>query len=939
VVRFDYRVLGALEVWHDGRRAAIGGPRHRAVLAALLIRPNTVVSAARLADLLWEEPPPRATELLYVRVAELRRAMREAGGAPDLVTGEAGYLLRVPDGATDAQRFARLVEDGLDAARRGDHRTAAARQRAALALWRGPAFAEVADRPGAEAETARLEQLRLRAVEARLDADLATGRHDEVIAELVALVADHPLHERFWGQLMLARYRAGRAGDAVATFDAAARELAERLGADPGPDLRRLHTEMLRQDPALTLQDPALTLRPAARVRPLTGFVGRERELAELDRLLRAHRLVTVTGVGGVGKTRLAAELAGGGRFVELAALTQPDLLADAVGDALGLPSHHARPRTDLIIEHLRDADGLLILDNCEHLVDAAAAFAVTVLAGCPGLRVLATSRERLGITGEALLPLHGLDLPAPGAVTAESAGRAPAVRLFVARAAAVDPAFTLTDESAAAVTASCRELDGLPLAIELAAARVNAFAIGELAARLDDRFGLLDQGSRTAEPRHRTLHAVVDWSYRLLSPEERGLFTRLSVFAGRFDLDWAEQFAADLHPPAAVARLIAALVDKSLLMRESGRYRMLETLRAYGLEQLAAAGELTAVRDRHAALVAGLADTLWNERVGSARNRWMHLLDTTMEQFRAAMEWAVARDDAATALRVAAALSTYWHSRGQYVVGRRWMTLALEAGGTAPPAVRARALSGLTVLTSMQGDLAAARASGAEAAQIFKSIDDLRGYGLAVRRLAVAEGFGGTLDRAEELMAESHAVAVAAQWPWLLGWTLTQQGLVAIARDRWERAARLSTEAEEVLRDAGDPEVLAYALLLGAEAARNLGGPVAGADRLCAALRAFVGDRMLWGLSLALFYTSRVYDDLGRKRQEVLLLSAGQEVRRTVGGSFFFWLAEHQQRRLAYLRTALGDEVFEASWLAGRVRPVAEIIDEVCAELSPKVA
>ncbi|WP_051800074.1 BTAD domain-containing putative transcriptional regulator [Catenuloplanes japonicus] len=931
----DYRVLGPLEVWRDGAPVTIGGPRHRAVLAALLVRPNTVVSAGRLAEMLWAEPPPRATELLYVRVAELRRAMRAAGGedGPDLVTHENGYLLRVAEDGLDAWRFARLIED----ARRADQATAGERLRAALALWRGPAFAELAG--GAEAEVARLEELRIRAVEARVDADLATGRHDEVIAELVALVAAHPLHERFWGQLMLARYRAGRAGDALATFDDARRELAQRLGADPGPELRRLHTEMLRQDTALA-PGPART--PGL---PLTGFVGRERELADADRLLAAHRLVTITGVGGVGKTRLAAEIAArapGKWFVELASLTQPDLLPEAVGDALGLPSHHARPRTELIIEHLCGANGILVLDNCEHLVDAAAAFAVTVLAGCPGLRVLATSRERLGITGEALLPLQGLGLPEPGTATAESAGRAPAVRLFVARATAVDPTFALTDDSAAAVTASCRELDGLPLAIELAAARVNAFAIDELAARLDDRFGLLSQGSRTAAPRHRTLHAVVDWSYRLLSDEERGMFTRLSVFAGRFDLDWAEQFAADLHPPAAVARLIAALVDKSLLMREAGRYRMLETLRAYGLEQLDASGRLEAVRDRHAALVAGLADSLWNERVGSGRDRWVRLLDTTMEQFRAAMEWAVARGDAATALRVAAALSTYWHSRGQYVVGRRWMTLALEADGEVPPAVRARALSGLIVITSMQGDLEVARAAGAEAVTIFTQINDRRGYGLAMRRLATAEGFGGTLDRAEALMVESHAVAVATGWPWLLGWTLTQQGLVASARDDWELAARLSTEAEEVLRDTDDPEVLTFATLLSAEAARNLRGPAAGAERLCAALRAFVRERLLWGLSLALFYTSRVFGDLDRPHREVLLLSAGHELRRTTGGSFFFWLADHQERRLAQLRDVLGEADFRAQWDAGRTRPVGEIIDEACAELTftalPKV-
>ncbi|GAB7038322.1 MULTISPECIES: AfsR/SARP family transcriptional regulator [Catenuloplanes] len=967
---FEYRVLGPLEVWWDGAPVRLGGPRHRALLAALLARAGTVVSAARLAEMLWESPPPRATELLWVRVAEVRRAMREVSGRPatELETHDQGYLLRVPDDAVDRWRFERMVADGLGAGRRGDHRAAAARQRAALALWRGPAFADVADRSWVEAEAARLAELRIRAIEARGDADLAVGRHEEMIAELVALVAEHPLNERFWGQLMRARFRAGRTGEAVATFGAARRELAERLGVEPGPDLQRLHTTILRADAteadATGARDAAgapdaagageaagtrgtSAARDAADAgngaparsvaRPLTSFVGRERELAAAGRLLGAHRLVTVTGVGGVGKTRLAAEVAGRARtawLVELAALEQPDLLADAVGDALGLPSHPARPRTGLVLDHLRAVDGLLVLDNCEHLTDAAAGFAAALLAACPGMRVLATSRERLGITGEALLPLHGLALPGTGEDDAESAGRAPAVRLFAERARAADPGFALADGTAAAVAAICRKLDGVPLAIELAAARMNAFSPGELAARLDDRFGLLSRGDRTAAPRHRTLHAVVDWSYRLLDADERRLFTVLSAFAGRFGLDWAEQLAADHFPPAEVARLVAALVDKSLLLREADRYRMLETLRAYGLERLDARGELTTVRDRHAALVAGLADTLWNERVGSARERWMHLLDTTMEQFRAAMEWAVARDDAATALRVAAALCTYWHSRGQYVVGRRWTTLALEARGPVPPAVRARALSGLTLLTSMQGDLAASRAAGREAATIFTRTGDRRGYGLALRRLATAEGFGGSHDRADELMAESHAVAVAADWPWLLGWTLTQQGLSASARGDWGLTAALSAEAESVLRDVGDPEVLAYAWLLRAEAARNLSGPLAGAAGLCRALRAFAEHRLLWGTSLALFYASLVYGDLGRPRHEVMLLSAGHEVRRAAGGSFFSWLAEQQERELAGLRRELGDEDFEVQWRTGRIRPLAALVDEVCADL-----
>ncbi|MDP9794741.1 putative ATPase/DNA-binding SARP family transcriptional activator [Catenuloplanes nepalensis] len=985
--RFEYRVLGALEVWWDGAPVRVGGPRHRALLAALLARAGTVVSAAALAEMLWESPGPRATELVYVRVAELRRAMRGISGraVTELETHDQGYLLRVPEDAIDRWRFERSVAEGLDAARRGDHQAAAGRQREALALWRGVAFADVADRSWVEAEAARLAELRIRAIEALGETDLAMGRDEDMIAGLVALVAEHPLNERFWEQLMRARFRAGRVGEAVATFGEARRELAERLGVEPGPELRKLHLTILNSDtagtPATTgarrtgepapafeadrAADTAPTAEPTpatgetrhtsetpaaaetrrsagtrgtadarrpAKARQLTSFVGRERELATVDRLLATHRLVTVTGVGGVGKTRLAAEIAArspNAWLVELAALEQPDLLPDVVGDALGLPSHRARPRADLITGHLRNVDGLLILDNCEHLMDAAAAFAATLLSACPGVRVLATSRERLAITGEALLPLHGLEVH-----DARKAGLAPAVRLFVERAAAVDPGFALTDETAAAIVASCRKLDGLPLAIELAAARMNAFAPDELAARLDDRFVLLDRGDRTAAPRHRTLHAVVDWSYRLLADDERRLFTLLSVFAGRFGLDWAEQLAADLFPPATTARLIAALVDKSLLLRESGRYRMLETLRAYGLEQLAAQKTLAAARDRHAALVAGLADTLWNERVGNARNRWMHLLDTTMEQFRAAMEWAVARDDAATAMRIAAALCTFWHSRGQYVVGRRWTTLALTAKGTAPPAVHARALSGLSLLTSMQGDLAVSRTTGQEAATIFKQINDLRGYGLALRRLATAEGFGGSIDRADALSAESHAVAVTADWPWLLGWTLTQQGLSASARGDWPRAAGLSAEAETHLRDAGDPEALAYARLLHAEAARNIDGPLAGADGLCQALRALAGERLLWGMSLALFYTALVYGDLDRPRQEVTLLAAGHELRRTTGGGFFFWLADLQQQRLAHLRKTLGDEEFDARWEFGRTRPVTGLVDEVCADL-----
>ncbi|MFG1604688.1 ATP-binding protein [Actinoplanes sp. NPDC049265] len=942
--RFEYRVLGPVEALFSGVPFSVGGPRHRALLAALLLRANSVVSVDRLADTLWEQPRSGTKELLYGRISEIRLAMRKAGGgpAPELETHTGGYLLRVPDDALDARRFERLVESGLSATRSGRHDEAAEILREALGLWRGPALAELAHLPEAAAEIARLDESRMRAVEARIGADLARGRHREVIAELIPLVAEHPLNEHLWAQLILARYRSDQVGDALATFDSARRQLAEQLGTDPGEPLRRLHQQVLRQDPALD-PAPAGPLRPRLPARALTSFVGRDPELARLRDLLRTGRLVTVTGIGGIGKTRVAVEAASragvdGGTvwLVELAALAQPDLLADAVGDVLGVPPHGTRPRAGLVEEYLRDRDGLLILDNCEHLVDAAAGFALRILAAAPGLRILATSRERLGVTGEILFPLTGLALPAAGPDRPEAAGASAAVRLFVERAGAVDPGFALTGETTAAVVTICRELDGLPLAIELAAAHANAFTVTEMASRLDDRFALLAQGSRTAEPRHRTLQAVIDWSYRLLDADERRLLARLSVFAGRFDLAWAEQLAADLHPSGRVAGLIAALVDKSLLLRESGRYRMLETVRAYGMERLAEQGELASVRDRHATLVAAMADQLGRGFLSSDRDRSVRLLDATMEQFRSAMEWTVANGDAGTALRIASRLTTYWHITGQYAVGRRWLRYALDAGGESSPAIRAWALGGLLLMTSLQGDLPAATAAGEAAAALFQHVGNRRGYGATLRGLATAEAFAGNLDRADALLAEALAVAREAAWPWLLGWVYAQLGLMQSFRGDWERTAELAAEAEKALVDADDPEVLAFTWLLSAEVARNLAGPTAGAERLCDALRLLDQVAMQWSITMGLHYASLVFADLDRPDRELVLLSAGSELRRRTGRAFFATMAEHQEKRLAHLRVLLSAEEFEAGWEAGRLRPVSRIIDEVCRELAP---
>jgi predicted ATPase/DNA-binding SARP family transcriptional activator len=993
-----YGVLGALEVRQEDRLVDVGGRLPRRLLARLLAAEGRPVSDHKLVDTVWDgKPPSSPSKALQVYVSRLRHALPSVS----LHRTEGGYQLLAPAADTDVGQFTAITAEARSLAAAGRPVPAHSAFETALRLWRGEPYAEVSGDDDVQAARAALRDLLEAAQEENAAAVLAAGDPVSAAALADALVHASPYRERRWSLLARALYRSGRQADALAAIRRIRALLSEELGVDPGPELRKLESRILQQDPTLltddrpsappgadrpqpgdkalssfvsqgadlppadqpdmesgpqlprvpeeTLwQDPALIVERPVRVTvgvplPLTSFVGRDREIADLHRLLQTQRLVTVTGVGGVGKSRLAAEAHArmsrahpdGVWFVELAGLDQPGLLADAVGDVLDAPAYATRPRVELVQEWLRDVDGLLILDNCEHLVDEAAEFAVATLGVCPRLRILTTSRERLGVTGESLLPLEGLSVPEPGDTTPESAGRAAAVRLFVARATAVDPSFALTDDTVTAITVSCQQLDGLPLAIELAAARVNAFAVGEIAVRLDDRFGLLSQGDRTANPRHRTLQAVVDWSFHMLGEAERRVFTWLSVFAGRFDLGWAEQLMADLLPPDDLARLVAALVDKSLLTQQSGRYRMLETLRVYGNEQLAARGELERARNRHAALIAEVTDTLRETFDGNRSGDGSRLRDSMREEFRAAMAWAVARDDATTAMRIAGVSSTYWTTRGPYAVGPHWLNRALNVPGAAPPAVRARALSGMVLMASVESDPQAAIAAGDEAIAIFeRTKDDPAGYGLALRRLATVEGFLDNLDRAETLLIRAHEVALRTQSSWLLGWVLTQHGLLVSFRGDWDRAARMSAEAETVLRDVGDPEVLGFATLLGAEAARNLSGPGAGVDQLCAALRALHGADLPWSTSMAFYYAAGFFRDIGRPHDEVMLLAAGIELRRSTGGPFWLRLTRHQDARLAQLKETLGAEEFETHRKTGSTRSVTDLIQHVCAQL-----
>ncbi|WP_460444151.1 ATP-binding protein, partial [Amycolatopsis cihanbeyliensis] len=565
-----------------------------------------------------------------------------------------------------------------------------------LALWRGPALADFADEPWARAAIARLSERRLAGLEAFAEARLELGRPaDELAGELGELVANHPLRERLRAAYLRALYRAGRQAEALASYADLRARLAEELGTDPGPELVALHQAILRQDTEL---DPPA--RAGNLPTPLTGLVGRADALAEVCALLERQRLVTLTGVGGVGKTRLAVAAASQAPddawLVELAELpTTVDSgeigpVAGAVMTALDIRDDGG-PLLDRLTEALRSRRLLLVLDNCEHVIAPVAELTARLLRAAPGLRILATSRDPLGLAGERLYPVTPLDLPDPAAATsvAEVADSG-AVALFADRATAAAPGFTLTEDVLPEVVTLCRKLDGIPLALELAAARVRALGVSGLLARLDDRFRLLSGGHRGSPPRQQTLRATLDWSWDLLSEPERMVLRRLAVQQGGCTLAAAERVCAgEGIATGEVLEVVVRLVDRCMVVvsEQPGgvRYRLLESVREYCLERLAEAAEAERVRDRHAAYYAELAERAEPELHGPDQRRLLELLDGESANLRAALEGLVAGGAGEPAARMVCALCWYWYLRGRLSEARRALDLVLAGGGSGP--------------------------------------------------------------------------------------------------------------------------------------------------------------------------------------------------------------------------------------------------------------
>ncbi|NUW37799.1 winged helix-turn-helix domain-containing protein [Nonomuraea sp. SMC257] len=720
-------ILGPLTLDTATGPAWVGGARLRALLARLALDAGRAVRPATLVEALWGEADPAGhLHALQSLASRLRRVLGDPGL---LASGSAGYRLAVEPEAVDAARFERLARAGRRALALSRPAEAAATLREALSLWRGPALADVREAPFAAADAERLERARLAALEDRVEAELALGHDLDLVAELESLTAAYPLRERLHAQLVRALALNGRGAEALAAYERIRGLLADTFGADPGPQLQEAHLAVLRGE----LREHPRPRRTHGNLDvPLTSFVGRDDDVRRVTGLLGRVRLVTLVGPAGAGKTRLAGTVgrrlapSGGVWFVPLAPAGADDV-PRVVLDLLRAREQGVPPRPvppEAVLDHLADtlADGelVLVLDNCEHVVEAAATLAATLLGRCPRLRVLATSREPLRIDGETLHPVLPLELPEPGA-TAERARACAAVRLFHDRAAAVRPDFALEGGALAAAVEICRRLDGLPLAIELAAARLRALPAEAVAARLDDRFRLLTGGSRTALPRHRTLDAAVAWSWDLLDGDERLLLERLSVVPGDFTEDTAaaigrwdgftEHAAAvggrggSIKDAAVGGRrdvrdLLAALADKSLLHPVEPadpvepRYRMLETIREYGLARLARRGEVDAVRARHAGFFLRLAETADPHLRTSGQLRWLARLSSERDNLSAAIRWAVESGDAALAVRFGVALCWFWFLRDHPPESLDLLGRVLQVRGPAEPRARALVLA-----------------------------------------------------------------------------------------------------------------------------------------------------------------------------------------------------------------------------------------------------
>lgn len=928
-----YAILGSTQAFRDdGTPVPLAGLRLRALLTALALRPGRLIAAESLIDELWaDDPPANASGALQALVARLRRAI----GHDAIGSADSGYRLCAAPEAVDAHRFERLVDEGGRALADGDPVKASDLLEDALALWRGPAFADLPDR---DTLAVRCEELRLEAVRLRLTAGLALGRAAQHLPELAGLAAAHPLNESLRALHIRALRDAGRTADALSAYEDVRRDLADELGTDPSAELRALHTELLAPAPDTGQEPPPADVRTAPEPRPtprrsgnararLTSFVGRAAELAAIRADLATARLVTLTGPGGTGKTRLSQETGDlladrwpdGVWYAELAPVSDPRTVPEAVLTALGLRETLLHPGSAtqqalnaegktkdparMLAEYCAGRSLLLVLDNCEHVIGAAAALAEQLLAHCPGVTVLATSREPLGVPGERVRPLNPLPDPF-------------ALRLLADRGAAARPGFTVEDDPVACAEL-CRRLDGLPLAIELAAARLRSLTPRQLADRLDDRFRLLTGGSRTVLPRQQTLRAVVDWSWDLLDPAERILLRRLAVFAGGWTLEAVEEVCSgDGIDAADAAALLGSLVDKSLVLADltddGARYRMLETIAEYAAERLDESAERAVVEGRHLRFFREYIRTADPRLRGSEQLLWLTRVEREHENLRAALRRAVELGDEQEALYLLLACGWFWEMRNYYTEQLTWPA-AVAALGPDP-------FDGPPVLEPVEhGPLDSPPPMSRE------QLDEARRW---VRMMQFVTNEGGMETRWGEPEVARVGRAIIEAYPPHLPQTARRPGLMspfaAFLSGEFERLPELADNLVLSCREFGGPWELAFALQI---RAKTLNDVTEKLDQSMADVRESrelfqqVGDR--WGMTEALAAEAEACSNSGQWERSAECCREAITMARELGS--------HQQVPLLKVRLAdmivnIGDVAAGEAMLRAAIEDADEI-------------
>jgi predicted ATPase/DNA-binding SARP family transcriptional activator/DNA-binding CsgD family transcriptional regulator len=800
-----------------------------ALIKLLALAPRHRLHREQVMDLLWPDSGRKAASNSLRRALHATRSILDPSVGSRYLVSEDESLVLSPNGTlwVDAEAF----EEAAAMARRSRDLAA---YRVAIDLYAGELLPE--DRYEEWAEEKREI---LRATYLSLLVELAAlyeerGEYGPAVEVLRSTITEEPTYEEAHAGLIRLYALSDQRGQALAQYQRLREVLSKQLGTEPSTVTRHLHEQIAAgkfptiQPTSSPLEEPPDSSKhnlPA----PRSSFVGREQEIVKVKRELAMTRFLTLTGVGGSGKTRLALEVArdligaypDGVWLVELAPLSEGNLVPQAVAGAMGVREHPGQPLIDTLIEAWHGENMLLILDNCEHLIDGVAHFANTLLDCCPRLRILTTSREALRVEGEVVWRVPALSLPEPQLLPSVSELEgSESARLFSERARQRDPAFAVTPQNAPTVAEICRKLEGIPLAIELAAARVGSLSVEQMVRKLEDSLKLLTSGNRTAPARQQTLRGTLDWSYELLSKWERVLFRRLSAFAGGFTLEAAEALEPSKHSEDdSIVDLLSQLVDKSLVVAETGeggvlRYRMLEPTRQYALERLEMSGEEEAVRRQHAAFFIALAEEAEPELTGSQQKLWLDRLEAEHENMRAALSWLLETGEAELGLRLGGALWRFWYARGYLSEGRKWLQAVLASGDhPESTSVRARALGGMGWLAELHGDYEPARAAYEESLKLSQKMGDKRNLAASLNSLGSVALSQGDYERARTLLEESLSVFRELGNERNIASGSNALGELAFSQDDRVRAVRLFEEALRLARKAGDMQGMAVSL------------------------------------------------------------------------------------------------------------------------------